>query len=130
MITDQKSVTGKECLHSVVDVSFTKHSGLLCKTSIVKRDRRSLFLKNDTFLQLPKEDYLLIRMFFVKRPRIIHSDLDYKDRTLTPQISPDSEDGQNREQGVFWFYNLCLKHSRPNYICMPSVSDLEQGHFV
>lgn len=49
MMADQKAVTGKDCLHSVVDVSFTKHSGLLCKTSIVKRDRRSLFSKMTHF---------------------------------------------------------------------------------
>lgn len=59
-----------------------------------KRQKVFVF-QNDTFLQLPKEDYLLIRMLFVKRPRIIHSNLDFKDGTLASQIAPDSQDGQN-----------------------------------
>lgn len=83
--------------------------------------------QNDTFLQ-PPNDYFLIRMFFVKSPRVIHSDLDHNDGPQISQLSPDSKDDPiRRNWGADFsvFYSLCLKHSRPNYICMPNISDLE-----
>lgn len=51
-------MTGKACLHSVEDISFTKHSDLLCKSSIVKKRQKFFVFQNNTFLQSP-QDYFI-----------------------------------------------------------------------
>lgn len=40
--------------------------------------------------------WLLNQNVFVKRPTIIHSELDYNEGPQTSQLCPDSEDGQDR----------------------------------